>query len=150
MPHVSRGFSPEFQYETTHTEETSTCRRPRPFLCVISFTSRQWLRPACHHPSVHQKEGVRNESLSVHIIIDNIFFQNSVCGKCGSNSRNGSKIMLGTGAWPGEIPWHVGLESRFWPDYADPMYHLLGPKFFCGGTLINANWVLTARHCTRG
>ena len=73
-----------------------------------------------------------------------------VCGKCGTNSRNGSKIVLGTAAWPGEVPWQVGLESRFWPDYIDPVYHTLGPKFFCGGTLINANWVLTARHCTRG
>ena len=75
-----------------------------------------------------------------------------VCGKCGTNNRNGSYITLQTAAAPGEIPWQVGLETRH--PVINPFNLIFGPKFatkiFCAGTLINANWVLTARHCTRG
>ena len=61
----------------------------------------------------------------------------------------GSKIVEGTDAALGEIPWQVGLDSTA-PDSADPLYLIFGPSFFRGGSLINANWVLSAAHCTVG
>lgn len=46
------------------------------------------------------------------------------------------RVIGGTDARHGKWPWQVGL------------YH--GDKdytFFCGGSLINRNWILTAAHC---
>ena len=76
-----------------------------------------------------------------------------VCGQCGTNNRNGSYITLKTAAYRGEIPWQVGLVKSSLP-FRTPFNILFGARpavnFFCTGTLINANWVLTARHCTLG
>merc|ERR550519_317494 len=38
---------------------------------------------------------------------------------------------------PGKYPWQVSLQT-------------LSGFHFCGGSLISARWVLTARHCTNG
>ena len=58
--------------------------------------------------------------------------------------RNGNftKIVGGTNAGSGDAPWQVALTSRA----SSSIYWYQ----FCGGTLINANWVLTAAHCTEG
>ena len=44
------------------------------------------------------------------------------------------KIIGGTGAAKSEIPWQVSLQSR-------------DGSHFCGGSLIDKEWVLTAAHC---
>ncbi|NXW88597.1 CTRL protease, partial [Alopecoenas beccarii] len=48
--------------------------------------------------------------------------------------RNDERIINGHNAVPGSWPWQVSLRSR------------LG-SHFCGGSLINENWVVTAAHC---
>ncbi|XP_067010914.2 chymotrypsin-2 [Anabrus simplex] len=45
----------------------------------------------------------------------------------------GSRVINGENASPGEIPYIVSLRR--------------GNSHFCGGSILNANWVITAAHC---
>ncbi|MED6282583.1 hypothetical protein CHARACLAT_033703, partial [Characodon lateralis] len=54
-----------------------------------------------------------------------------VCGQPSLNTR----IVGGDAAPPGRWPWQVSL-------------HIF--DHFCGGSLINNQWVLTAAHCVQG
>ena len=58
-------------------------------------------------------------------------------------SGNFTKIVGGTNAGWGDVPWQVALSYRTGSN-------IYGNGQFCGGTLINADWVLTAAHCTEG
>ena len=74
----------------------------------------------------------------------------SVCTSCSGSRRsddlmrngNFTKIVGGTNAGWGDAPWQVALTSRA---SSNILYYQ-----FCGGTLINSDWVLTAAHCTEG
>ncbi|KAM4703720.1 transmembrane protease serine 13 [Rhinophrynus dorsalis] len=57
------------------------------------------------------------------------------CSDCGQKKMN--RIIGGIQASMGEWPWQVSLHQR------------AGSRFVhvCGGTLINAHWVVTASHC---
>ncbi|XP_062853107.1 serine protease 27-like [Trichomycterus rosablanca] len=57
--------------------------------------------------------------------------QLNVCGRAPLNTR----IVGGQDATAGSWPWQVSLQS---PNYGG---------HFCGGSLINKDWVMTAAHC---
>ena len=62
---------------------------------------------------------------------------------CGlpNNGTVVRRIVGGRKALPGEFPYQVALQSwSLWSGY----------QFFCGGSIINEYWVLTAGHCIRG
>ena len=48
-----------------------------------------------------------------------------------------SEIVGGTEATPGDFPWQVQLQIPGYPHY-------------CGGSIIDTDWVLTAAHCAEG
>ena len=76
--------------------------------------------------------------------------QSGTCVACSGSSRNGkpmrkgnfTKIVGGTNANAGDAPWQVALTSGTGSNIFRAQ--------FCGGTLINSDWVLTAAHCTEG
>ncbi|KAL9988016.1 hypothetical protein ACROYT_G002411 [Oculina patagonica] len=53
---------------------------------------------------------------------------------CGVSPLGHSRVIGGDDATPGAWPWQVGL-------------HTSRGGFFCGGTLITPEWVVTAAHC---
>ncbi|XP_062854218.1 transmembrane protease serine 9-like [Trichomycterus rosablanca] len=67
-------------------------------------------------------------------LLEGSLCQLNVCGQALLNP----KIVGGQNASPGAWPWQVSLHSR------SAGYH------FCGGSLINKDWVLTAAHCFAG
>ena len=64
------------------------------------------------------------------------------CGKSLSTGLPEWRVVGGTDANVGEFPWQVILtltqENLFFPNANN----------FCGGSIINEKWILTAGHCT--
>ncbi|XP_078382415.1 trypsin-like [Oculina patagonica] len=62
------------------------------------------------------------------------FSDDDIKGSCGVSRLGHSRVIGGNDASPGAWPWQVGLHNR-------------RGGFFCGGTLITPEWVVTAAHC---
>ena len=61
-----------------------------------------------------------------------------VCGTRPARYSSPLRVVGGSEVKPGTWPWMVSLHGGS------------DQKFFCGGTVINPSWVLTAGHCVGG
>ncbi|XP_061168048.1 atrial natriuretic peptide-converting enzyme-like [Saccostrea echinata] len=61
-----------------------------------------------------------------------------VCGTRPAHFQSALRIVNGKQVKPGTWPFHVGL------------YGGRGMRYFCGGSILNQNWVVTAAHCLGG
>ncbi|RWS20025.1 Serine proteinase stubble-like protein [Leptotrombidium deliense] len=57
--------------------------------------------------------------------------------ECGMSSKTGGRIVGGREAYVGEYPWQVALLRK----------GLRGDEYFCGGSILNQRWIITAAHC---
>lgn len=89
---------------------------------LSEYVSRSVLFP---RPPVEQKKQfipvLRNPTIDTR----------GICGQ--ARASNGERITGGTEAVPNSLPWQVAI--------------FIDDKYFCGGSLISADWVLTAAHC---
>ena len=60
----------------------------------------------------------------------------SMAGQCGLPATSQGRIVGGEEAAPHSYPWMAAL--------------FIDDQWFCGGTLISDEWVLTAAHCAQG
>ena len=72
----------------------------------------------------------------------------TVCQTCAKSAKRRSdddlptKVVGGSDASLNDVPWQVALSLGSGSDIYSSQ--------FCGGTLINSDWILTAAHCTYG
>ena len=65
------------------------------------------------------------------------------CGGVGNGNFEPTPVThFGEDAALGDAPWQVALSEQTGSDILD--------EGFCGGPLINGDWVLTAAQCTKG
>lgn len=64
--------------------------------------------------------------------------ERSARARCGLTFGSGNKIVGGRPAHVGEFPWQVSLQTS---KFNGQMAH------YCGGAILNENWVVTASHC---
>ncbi|XP_055640448.1 trypsin-1-like [Toxorhynchites rutilus septentrionalis] len=64
-------------------------------------------------------------------------------GVCTASSKglSGDKIVGGVNADPHEFPYQISLQWNLGPNVTRRPIH------FCGGSILNRNWVITAAHC---
>jgi secreted trypsin-like serine protease len=60
-------------------------------------------------------------------------------GRCGQNKIIGGRVIGGNNTKKGEFPWQAGMWKAGYDGFDD--------EFYCGGTLVDWQFIVTAAHC---
>ena len=83
------------------------------------------------------EKGTSSKQRSKFYVDDYIYIFFNWTAECGKRVAQLSRVVNGDDATPNSWPWQISLRYSDYHDYGH----------FCGGSLIEKDWVLTAAHC---
>lgn len=121
-----------------------TCEPTGPYPCgllgktIAESLNTRALISAEDGNQIHSVDHVNTTELNTTESNPNATIHNATLETDTNKTNNGFRIVGGNEVIPGEIPWQVVFMNK------------VTKLAFCGGSLLNKEWIITAAHCVEG